>query len=405
MVLKKLSLFFSLIIIYSSTAIAQDNLNQTLSDTISYSEENTQKVIEFAEDISEAIHSHDADAFIAKLNKNLFFDRIVNYDERIDQNDEFVKGFMMGMEEALNSFPNEIITDVKNGSYYDFISYRYDATNQTYYALFRLYSAEAGMNYHDYRIYKKDGEIQFSDMYIYLSGEHFTETLGRMLAFSLPQDKLFGLIKSDRDEEVEQIYKAFLYNSNGEFQEAYDIIDGLKSELGKEKFLLIFKSLIATNIGEKEYLKSLEDIINTFPDDPTIYLNKIDYHVYKEEYFEAIQTINQLQNETEDDFLNYLKACIAFEDQNYDMALNFFEYTKDNYPDFFEGQAGYLNTLVMMKNYPDAIKYLDVLVTEGYEKPVIIEYVEEKDEFGENILEDLVKSKDFKIWKRKKTKN
>ncbi|WP_299335753.1 hypothetical protein [uncultured Psychroserpens sp.] len=405
MVLKKLSLFFSLVIICNTNAISQENIKTVLQDTVSYNEENTQKIIEFANQISQAIHSYDDNAFIAKLNKDRFFDRILNQDKRIDPNDDFVKGFMMGMEEALNSFPNEIITDVRNGSYYDFISYRYDTDDQTYYALFRLYSAEAGMNYHDYRIYKKDGEIQFSDMYIYLSGEHFTETLGRMLAFSLPQDKIFGVIKTSRDAEVEDIYKAFLYNSNGEFQKSYDIIDGLKSDLGKEKFLLIFKSLVATNIGEKEYLKSLEDIINTFPDDPTIYLNKIDYHVYKEEYYEAIQTINQLQNETEDDFLNYLKACIAFEDQNYDMALNFFEYTKDNYPDFFEGQAGYLNTLVMMKNYADAVKYLDVLVEEGYEKSVIVEYVEEDDEFGENILEDLVKSKDFKIWKRKKTKN
>lgn len=404
MVFKRLSFLFSLIILCCSTAIAQDNLEEIRRDTVAFSEENTQKIIDFAERIIETIHTENADAFISKMNKAQFFSRILSQDERIDPEDEYVKGFMKGMEKALNSFPSEIINDVASGSYYDFISYRYDVEAQTYYALFRLYSAEAGMNYHDYRIYKQDGEIQFSDMYIYLSGEHFTETLGRMLSYSLPQEKLFGLIKSPRENEVNELYKAFLYNTNGEYQKAYDIMNALKSDLRQEKFLLIFKSLIASNISEEAYLKSLEEIINTFPDDPTIALNKIDYHIYKAEYFEAIQTINQLQNETEDDFLNYLKACVAFQDQNYDLALNFFKYTIENYTDFFDGQAGYLNTLVMMKNYPDAVKYLDTLIDEGYDKPLIAEYVEEDDEFGENILKDFSMSKDYKTWKNKKNK-
>lgn len=402
MILKKLSFLILVSFVSLYEVMAQEIPIQLSNDTISFSEENTLKIIEFASKITDAIHNDDPDAYVSLLNKDQFFKRVLSQNSSIDPNDAFVKGFMIGMEKSLRSFPTEIITDVTSGSYYDFISYRYDQEDQTYYALFRLYSAEAGMNYHDYRLYKKDGEAQFSDMYIYLSGEHFTETLGRMLSYSLPQEKIFGLIKSPRDAEVTELYKAFLFNTNGEYQKAYEIMDGLKSNLGKEKFLLIYKSLIAVNIGEEEYLKSLEEIITTFPDDPTIGLNKIDYHIYKEEYFEAIQTINQLQNETDDDFLNYLKACVAFEDQNYNLALNFFKYTIDNYTDFFEGQAGYLNTLVMMKNYVDATSYLDVLIEEGYEKPLIEEYVEEDDEYGENILADFAKSKPYKIWKKKK---
>ena len=402
MVSKKLSLLFSFILLCFSAVIAQDNSEEIKRDTMTYSEENTQKIIDFAQRIIESIHNENADAFVLEMNKEQFFNRILAQDERIDPKDDYVKGFMKGMEKSLDAFPSEIINDVAGGSYYDFISYRYDANEQTYYVLFRLYSAEAGMNYHDYRIYKSDGVIQFSDMYIYLSGEHFTQTLGRMLSYSLPQEKVFGLIKSPRDNEVDELYKAFLYNTNGEYQKAYDIMESLESDLRQEKFLLIFKSLIASNLSEEAYLKSLEEIINTFPDDPTIALNKIDYHIYKQEYFEAIQTINQLQNETEDDFLNYLKACVAFQDQNYDLALNFFQYTIENYTDFFDGQAGYLNTLVMMNNYAEAVKYLDVLIDEGYDKPALAEYIEEDDEYGDNILEDFANSKMYKTWKRKK---
>ncbi|WP_298894191.1 hypothetical protein [uncultured Psychroserpens sp.] len=402
---KKQLLFFSILILSCFIVDAQELTNDIRKDTVSFSEENTQKVLEFGEFIAATVHNNDSEAFISKLNDKVFFERILSVNPSIDTEDSYIKGFLIGMKRALNSFPNEIIMEVENGAYYDFISYRYDQEAQTYYALFRMYSSESGMNYHDFRIHKENDEILFSDMYVYLSGEHFTETLGRLMTYTLPEKKLFGLLESSPNEESKDLFKAIMHNKNGDFLKAFEIMDGLKSELAKEKFLLIFKSLIASQIDDEKYLKSLEDLINTFPDDPTILLNKIDYHIYKSEYFEAIQVINQLQNATEDDFLNYIKASVAFEDQNYDLALNYFKYTAENYPDFFEGQAGYLNTLIMMNDYPEAVNYLDELIADGYDKPAIIEYIEEDDEYGENILETFSKSKDFKAWKKKKEKN
>jgi tetratricopeptide (TPR) repeat protein len=143
-------------------------------------------------------------------------------------------------------------------------------------------------------------------------------------------------------------------------------------------------------------------LIYAFPNDQTIALNKIDYHLYKEEYFEAIQVINQLQNETEDDFLNFMKAGIAFEDKNYDLALNLYTYTINNYPNFFEGQVGYLSTLIVMKNYIDTTHYLDTMIAEGYDKQGLSNYIEEEDENGVNILKAYSKSKNFLDWKKNK---
>lgn len=371
------------------------------NDTLVFSAANTEKVIALGSFLERSIHEQDIDAFLSKLNEDLFFERILSHNPTIDKNDSYIKGFLFGMKQSLDAFPDEIVTEVNNGAYYDFISYRYDPEHQTYYALFRLYSSETGMNYHDFRICKTDDELKFSDMYTYLTGEHFTQTLGRMMNYTLPQNKL----EEKRDRQVNKdyraIFKSLMYNDSGKYMKAYNELNNLKTDVAKEKFLQIFKVLIASNIDEDKYLKSLEELMATHFDDPTIALNKIDYHIYKEEYFEAIQVINQLQNETEDDFLNYLKACVAFEDQNYDLALNMFQYTAENYTDFFDGQAGYLNTLVMMNNYDDAVKYLDQLVAEGYDKPLVIEYIEEDDEYGNNILAEFATSKQFSAWKKK----
>nr|WP_321237388.1 hypothetical protein [uncultured Psychroserpens sp.] len=379
---------------------AQDDVEDRHIGALIYSEKNTQKVIELGQQIEASIHDSDSEAYISKLNKDQFFNRLLSNYPAIDREDSFIKGFLIGMRLALKSFPDEIITEVENGAYYDFINYRYDTEAQTYYILFRLYSSETGMNYHDYRIHNANDEIQFSDMYVYLSGEHFASSLGRMMSYTIPE-KTLGTSKIESNNESKDLFKAIMYNKNGDYEKAYGLIDGLKSELSKEKFLLIIKALIASQIDETKYLKSLEDLITTFPDDQTIALNKIDYHLYKEEYFEAIQVINQLQNETEDDFLNFMKAAVAFEDANYDLALNLYGYTIENYPDFFEGQAGYLNTLVMMKNYTNATKYLDTLLAEGYDKQSLIDYIEEEDDYGENILDQFILTENYKTWKTK----
>ncbi|MBO6607597.1 hypothetical protein [Psychroserpens sp.] len=398
--LKQLKLFFWVFIIGQLVVVAQNKTPQA-NDTIGFSEANTEKVIALGSFLEQSIHENDVTSFLSKLNEDLFFERILSHNPTIDMKDSFVKGFLFGMKQSLDAFPDEIISEVANGAYYDFISYRYDSDDGTYYALFRLYSSETGMNYHDFRICKSGDEFKFSDMYTYLTGEHFTQTLGRMMNYTLPEKKSSKKRDRQLSKDYKAIFKALMYNDSGKYTKAYDELNNLKSEVSKEKFLQILKVLIASNIDEDKYLKSLEELMATHFDDPTIALNKIDYHIYKEEYFEAIQVINQLQNETDDDFLNYLKACVAFEDQNYDLALNMFQYTAENYVDFFDGQAGYLNTLVMMKNYDDAVTYLEKLVADGYDKPLVISYIEEDDEYGNNILSEFAASTQFTDWKKK----
>lgn len=400
---KNITLFFSILLVSVIKLNGQNQIKETLKDTMTYGEENTEKVIAFGNFIQTAVHENNPENFISKLNTDTFFERVLIDYPDINPEDNYVAGFIEGLNKSLTAFPIKIIDEVENGSYYDFINYRYDYESQTYYALFRLYSLESGLNYHDYRIQKSDDEIMFTDMYLYTSGEYFTNTLGRILSYSIPNPKQSNsddVHESNSDSKA--LIEALLHNKSGRFVEAYNIMNSIETELSKEKFFLVFKVLVASQIDDVKYLKSLEELIETRPDDPTIALNKIDYYIFKEQYFEAIQVINQLQNETEDDFLNFMKGAVAFQDENYNLAFNMFSYTIEDFPGFFEAQAGYLNVLIMMEKYPDAIEYLDSLLAENYDKIALIDYLEEDDENGENILETFIKTDDFKAWKTKK---
>ncbi|WP_054850628.1 lipopolysaccharide assembly protein LapB [Olleya sp. ITB9] len=402
MALKQLISSLVILLLLFKTVDAQQTFKINPNDTITYNDSNSEKVVALGSAIETAVHNNQVDDFISKWYKNVFIKRIIDLNPNSgSMTADYAKTFVSGIKKGLDKFPNEIVTEVQNGSYYDFVNYRYDQYLQTYYLLFRLYSTEGGMNYHDFRVHKKNGEMLFSDAYIYYSGENLSQTMSRLMSYVTPKDKILGLVDSPKNKDIDNLFVALKFKNSGHYELAYKLINTIKSEVSKDKFFLIFKTLIASNVDDNKYLAALEELINTYPNDPTIVLNKIDYHIYKNEYFEAIQVINQLQEETEDDFLNYLKANVAFEDKNYDFALNNYKYTIDNYPDFFEGQAGYLSTLVMMKNYDKATKYVASLIKDGYAKQDIINYIEENDAFGLNILQPLVESKSYKNWKLK----
>ncbi|QXP61810.1 tetratricopeptide repeat protein [Olleya sp. HaHaR_3_96] len=401
MALKKLFPSLALYLLYSLAAIAQDGIKFNPKDTIAYNDANSEKVVALGSLIESSLHRSDPEVYISKFYTNVFVKRILDINPSITQNLDDIKLFAKGIQQGLNKFPAEIITELENGAYYDFVNYRYDEYLETYYILFRLYSSESGLNYHDYRIHKKGQDMQISDAYIYYSGENLSETMARLMGYAIPQKKILGLIKNSKNEGVNDLFKALRYKREGDFEKSYNTINTITSKISKEKFFLIFKSIIASNLDDDTYLNSLEELINTYSEDPTIVLNRIDYAIYKGNYFEAIQLLNQLQENTEDDFLNYLKANVAFQDENFDFALNNYDYIVQNYPDFFEGQAGYLNTLVMMKKYTEATAFIDTLISEGYERDSLINYIEEDDAYGENILDILVKSEAYKSWKLK----
>ncbi|AUC75947.1 hypothetical protein CW732_09840 [Olleya sp. Bg11-27] len=401
MALKKLFPSLILYFLYSVGAIAQDNIKFNTKDTIAYNDVNSEKVVALGSLIESSFNSRNQDIFISKFYTNVFIKRILDINTSIAQNIEYIKPFAQGIQEGLNKFPAEIITELENGAYYDFVNYRYDDSLQTYYILFRLYTSENGINYHDYRIHKKEEKMLISDAYIYLSGENLSKSMARLMGYVMPQKKILGFIKKSKREGANDLFKALQYKKAGDFQKSYKTLNTITSEISKEKFFLIFKTIIASTIDENTYLNSLEELINNYSEDPTIVLNKIDYNIYKGNYFEAIQLLNQLQENTEDDFLNYLKANVAFQDKNFDFALNNYDYMVQNYPNFFEGQAGYLNTLVMMKKYTEATEFIDTLISEGYERDSLINYIEEDDAYGENILDILVKSEPYKSWKLK----
>lgn len=363
-------------------------------------EENDSKVVKLGNNIQNAILDSDIDAFMSSFDTKSFGELIVADVEEDGTTKQFKSGFLKGIKGNISAIPKRIITEIEAGSYYDFVNYRYEKDDKSYYMLFRIYSPETGINYHDYKVSQLNEKLVFKDIYIYLSGEKLSKTLKRFYLYSLPKKSLFKFFGENNTKEFLNMVDAVNLYNKGEFINAHNKFKEIKGELKNDKFFLIIKSVCASNVNENEYQKSMEEILNAYPNDTSLYLSQIDYHIMNKNYDTAHTLLDRLQKDTSDDFLNLLKGNLEFEKKNYDKALEYFKNISDNYPDFFEGHSSYLSCLAIKKDFETCIKFLSILVNEGFEKTDLIEYIEVLDDDGENTLEDLATSEIYNDWKK-----
>jgi len=394
-----LFLFISFAFSQNKYNTASANKNKNAVKHIKETEDNDSKVIALADDILNAIYESDIEAYMSFFDTTSFTDLMMEGIKKDPFTQDFRRGFLTGLKEGIAVIPKKIIAEIETDSYYDIVNYRYDENAKTYYLLFRIYSPETGVNYHDYRVSKLNNRFVFNDIYIYLSGEELSKTYRRFYMYNLPRKSLLDIFgKNNADEFLVMIEAVALYN-NGEFIKAHEKLKDIGGDLKNDKFVLIIKAICASNVSDDEYQKSLKTIAEVYPNDSSLYLSQIDYHIMNENYDVALTLLDKLKSDTDDDFLNLFKGNIEYERKNYDKSIEYFKNISENYPDFFEGHSSYLACLSLTEKFDECVKLLSFLVEDGYEKPDLIEFVEELDEDGENIFEGLAKSDLYKKWK------
>lgn len=359
-------------------------------------EENDKKVEDFATFLQEQIQEQNLTGFMSKFNSKTIKNKVLESELTINKTPNDHRLFEISFKRTIEKITEKIFYAVELGNYYDLVNYRYDQETASYHILFRLFQAEEGINYHDYKVIYENDTLMFDDIYIYLSGEYIGDTIVRSFQYF----NLQSLENSNND--VLQISKAQIAIEKGNNEEAYSILTSLSTELANEKFIYLFKILVASTIDETLYMEAMEDLKTNFKNDPTIYLTLIDYSLLKEEYDVAFDLIDNLQVETNDDFLYYLKGNVEYLRGRYEEANDFFNYIMYNYSDFLLAYFSSVSAYVQNEKFEDALTVLDALIEVYYTKQDLIAYVEELDENGTNELAALASSKIYKKWKRKK---
>ena len=397
--IKHLSIFLFLFG-FQMIAALQAN-GECTCELLTQSEENDQKVVAMAQEIESSFNNNSVDGFNDNFDLDSFKSLIINNID-ISSNNAYIEGFLDGVGDAGNKLATKILFEIQNGAYYNLINFQYNIIEKAYYFTFRIYSETTGINYHDYKVCSNGEEIRVNDIYIYLSGEHISETLNRLLKMSL-EDENNNTYDSEESmvSSITRVINAQKLAQEGKPKEAYKEINAITGPLKKEKFFLLLKALFASAYDDKIYEDILSEFADLYPNDPTLYLKMIDYYFLKENYKMTHIYIDKLMFETDDDFLYLMKARAYMLQEDYANAEKHFNYIKRNYPSNFEAYIGEMISLTFLNRLEDTLAIAQSLVDLGYDKEELTVYFEEKEPDGSNTLESFVESDIYKEWKQK----
>lgn len=399
MKLKYLTTILFLLIFQSVIAFQDKSICSC--ELLKESKENDEKVSAIAQEIEASFHDLSTDGFNEYFDTESFKAKLISNID-FSSNDPYIRGFLDGVGDAGNKLALKIINEIENGAYYNLINYRYNIVEKAYYFTFRIYSEETGINYHDYKVCSDGKDIKVNDIYIYLSGEHLSETLNRIFKMSLEDEKnnTFNS-KGSTLNSMFKVMNAQKLLQEGKVRQAYEMVDGITGPMKNEKFFLLIKALIASSYDDKIYEDILSEFAKLYPDDPTLYLKLIDYYFLKENYKMVHIYLDKLMFETNDDFLNLMKAHAYMLQEDFINAEKYYNYIKVNYPASFSAYIGEMISLSYQNRFEETLAIAQNLVDDGYDKNELIQFFEEKEPDGSNQLEAFVRSKIYKDWKSK----
>ena len=183
-------------------------------------------------------------------------------------------------------------------------------------ALFRQWGP-SGLNYQDFVLARRpDGTTRVIDIYLFASGEMFSESLRRtaLSAITAQKDRpAWAKLTGKHSEFVQSMpdFKRMIENVHAQnFQEVLNIYRTLPPSLQQDKNALLIRYQAATQISTAELAAAIEDLLRHYPNEAWMDLLLIDHYALQKDYSSAHAAINRLDEEVKDPYLNVLRIGI-----------------------------------------------------------------------------------------------
>ena len=371
-------------------------LGQNGYSKIENTKENDLKVKNLGTLLSNSYSRGNNQVFLNSVLPNRFFQKVVLQDLQNKKLTKFNKKYKFAYATKITSFPNELINSLKNGDFYNFVSYHFDPVDKTYHIIFRYYSEKYGLDYHDYRVLSNGLNLIIDDVFVYSSSQKLSESLKLFYLSEVPKNYISS-ITSKGDYKYILMLKNFVdAKNNNQPKKAYKHISLLNKSLNnKDRFTAMLKLELSRSISDEAYFESMEDVLSNFSIDPSTNLSAIRYHYLNKDYEAVFKSINSIQNHTNDTFLDFEKGNLSFAAKNYESAAVFYKNMIENYPNFHLPKFSLLVIYEQDKAFKKAIHLLDIILnTSTYKKTTLKTKVKEQ-------LPFLAKSFEFKNWCKK----
>ena len=378
--------------------IEEFSVNFAVNDTI-----NDAKVIAFANTLQTSLYKLDTKFFLESFDSESFADKVLMNDEESLKNKDiqaFNEAFKNGFLKKFDIFPVKITQSIEKKASYDVVNYYYDELEKKYHLLFRTYSDNDGLNYHDYQLNYVAKKFKIEDIYIYTTGEYLSDTIKQLYLINLPKTYVDGIEeKGNRWNNILFFYSYQKLITQEKFKEAYDLLSNLEGDIKEQKVIYIMKIQVASAISEVYYMEAIDELLKQFPNDPSTQLMAVDYYVMLKDYNATMAALDALETATSDTFVEYMRGNLSWEFNDYEAAEKAYKATMQEYPDF---EAARLNLLYMYdeaKMFEACIAMLDnFIANDFYSKQDLINFIDTTT----NELKNIPTSEYYKEWKEKK---
>ena len=303
---------------------------------------------DFARQLQSSVEKRNGDFFDQAIDKRSFFKKAGLNDEKE------ARSFGSGLVDKINIGTQLIRALSKNGTYQLVKQYE---KNEKQHVLFRLYD-NGSLNYHDIELTRSGKETKIADMFIYASGELFSETINNMFK---QMKKIANNNEVNFDDDwVMELPKIRQMMNEGKYSDAMEIYDRLPEKVKKIKAVQITHIMIASGMeNDKIHEAVINEYTTLYPNEPNMHLLLLDGYIIKKEYDKALYSINEMDKMiNKDPFLDYYRYLIYNLQEDSIQAKTSIETLMKNMPGFEDGMLEIIAVYLNEKNTTGADKWI-----------------------------------------------
>ncbi len=348
-------------------------------------------VLAFGSKIESLLYENKGDEVCKLFDQELVFEHVLIHDLGDPKMKAFNDSFKSGI---FSSFFNKIASEIQNGTYYDFFNF-YENSDGSFYLVFRFFG-ESGLSYHEYLVVEEAGSYIINDVYIFISGEFFSQTMKRLYLMAI-KDMVKGNEWTFDDTKTikafQKIQEAQEFYEDKKYEKAVQKFNEIDSSMINEKAVLLNGMLLCGEGQEDQYDKYYETYVKKYPKDISLFLLSIDYLMNKEDYDGSLTALDSLSSYTDDDFIDYMRGNVHYIKGDLENAAKHYKSVTKNYPTFLDAYDSLFVVYESQKKYPLAVEVLEELRSKfQFKKKEITKFVKEQ-------YPELFESSAFNNWK------
>ena len=268
----------------------------------------------------------------------------------------------------LSTLSGNLLNNLSAGDY-RFLSVEETPEGAT--AHMRLIPPDGSLNYHRLTIGRNAGQQPVAvDVYVYVTGEPLSHTLGRMVG------QLSGGSEANSLAVAQGMQRASAALQAGKPATAEAILSNLPPRWQKQKSIMQMRIVAANGVAAQKmqagkpignaYRQAVEAFQTTFPKADNLPLLLMDYHFLKQDYPKTAKAVDQLDQQVGGDpYLNLIRANIAIGQNDAEAARGFVETLIKALPDkATEGYRILLDQAIEAQNHAETTRVLKALEAE-----------------------------------------